>query len=586
MARTEKRLSMVMGLNTNAIGAALCILLLSSISVFAAVYHSDGSAASVQALHNRALNGDTITLPPGTFAWSRPVTISKAIKLEGAGSGRIIGNTKSSVTVGTGQKTFTTTRSGLPIAAGQTLRIAKMPHPPGGGGSESSAPARGTYVEGTVTSYSGTTLMMNITSAVGSGTWPFWWIATQPSTTIVDSYRGNGNSNDVMLKIQQTLSGNAEISGIRFLASANKSSFIGIFASTYIMPKTLIHDCWFENDGGGVDAIFAASNQGLVCNCSFDDTFSQASSGLTVKWEFGAGDVSWSTNSTMGMGDADGATNFYVEDCDFHAYLNALDTDSNSRLVWRHNLMDNSGMASHGADTSPIGMRHLEIYDNELIFDDFGDCDGSVTQPLNWFFWIRGGTGVITDNILPAISSCAWGNKGNILFSVLNTRRKSGGYPCWTTYPAPHQVGQGYGSGAVFHSHYSGANYGKLDYYTFLEPVYIWNNSGTGGNRVGLNAESADPCGNHQLLINYIQAGRDYKLEPKPGYVKYTYPHPLRTALTQSPLTSAAILKTTPIAPHKLQKYWKKTKVIGSKKTTTKRKLGHVAAENSPEPDE
>jgi hypothetical protein len=53
----------------------------------AAVYQSDGSAASVQGLHNWALNGDTITLPAGTFTWSTPVTISKAITLQGQGIG-------------------------------------------------------------------------------------------------------------------------------------------------------------------------------------------------------------------------------------------------------------------------------------------------------------------------------------------------------------------------------------------------------------------------------------------------------------------------------------------------------------------
>jgi len=288
----------------------------------------------------------------------------------------------------------------------------------------------------------------------------------------------------------------------------------------------------------------------------------------------------------MGASDTNGAANFYVEDCDFHAILSSTDFDGDSRVVFRHNVLDNAALGSHGADTSPIGLRHVEIYDNELIFDNFGDCDGSVTLGLNWFFWMRGGTGVITDNILPAISSCAWGSKGNILFSVLNIRRNSGGYPCWATYPAPHQVGQGYGPEAAFHSHYSGANYGKLDYYTYLEPVYIWHNSGNGGNQVSLNAESTDPCGNNQLLTNYIQAGRDYKLEPKPGYVKFTYPHPLRTALTQSPPTSTDTSSTTAVVPNKLQKFWKKTKVIESKKTTTKRKLGHNAAENSPEPDE
>jgi hypothetical protein len=56
----------------------------------ATVYQSDGSAASVQGLHNWALNGDTITLPAGTFTWSTPVTISKAITLQGSGIGRTV----------------------------------------------------------------------------------------------------------------------------------------------------------------------------------------------------------------------------------------------------------------------------------------------------------------------------------------------------------------------------------------------------------------------------------------------------------------------------------------------------------------
>jgi len=540
------------------LGDVLLILISSGVSAFATVYHSDGSAASVQALHNKALNGDTITLPPGTLTWSRPVRISKAIKLQGAGSGRIIGNSKSSVTVGTGSKTFTTTRSGLSITAGQILRIAKMPHPPGGGGSESNPPARGTYMEGTVTSYSGTTLVMNVTTTQGSGTWTFWWIATQSSTTILNNFNnGAGNKNDAtpLIQIQQNQAGNTEIEGIHFETKPTSSStMIGLRTNAYIVPKTLIHDCWFSiGNGSGSAAIFAATNQGLVWNCSFDDTFSQVALGLQFKWEDSIGRSSWLTNSTMGAADTNGATNFYVEACDFHAILNATDFDSAARVVFRHNILDNSGMGSHGADTGPIGMRQVEIYDNELIFDNFGDCDGSVTLPVPWFFWMRGGTGVITDNILPAISSCAWGNKGNILFSVLNTRRNSGPYCCWKNYPAPHQIGQGYGSSAVFHEYTPTNCWGQgenFSYYTFSEPVYIWNNRGTARNQVSLNAESADPCGNNQLLTNYVQAGREYKLEAKPGYVKYTYPHPLRS----SPSPSQPIPSATLSYPHNLHK--------------------------------
>ncbi|HEY1581367.1 MAG TPA: hypothetical protein VGF82_30225, partial [Terracidiphilus sp.] len=54
----------------------------------ATVYHSDGSAINVQFIHDTlAQNGDTITLPPGTFTWATGVTISKIITLQGQGTG-------------------------------------------------------------------------------------------------------------------------------------------------------------------------------------------------------------------------------------------------------------------------------------------------------------------------------------------------------------------------------------------------------------------------------------------------------------------------------------------------------------------
>jgi len=57
----------------------------------ATVYHSNGTAESVQFFHdNQAQNGDTITLPAGIFAWTTGVVISKAITLQGAGVGSTI----------------------------------------------------------------------------------------------------------------------------------------------------------------------------------------------------------------------------------------------------------------------------------------------------------------------------------------------------------------------------------------------------------------------------------------------------------------------------------------------------------------
>jgi hypothetical protein len=70
--------------------SAIVILICSRFPAFATVYQSDGSAASVQGLQNAALNGDTITLPAGTFIWTTGVNITKAITLQGTGVGETI----------------------------------------------------------------------------------------------------------------------------------------------------------------------------------------------------------------------------------------------------------------------------------------------------------------------------------------------------------------------------------------------------------------------------------------------------------------------------------------------------------------
>jgi hypothetical protein len=67
--------------------SAIVVLLWNGVSALATVYQSDGSAASVQGLQNAALNGDTITLPAGTFTWSTSVNLTKAVTLQGAGVG-------------------------------------------------------------------------------------------------------------------------------------------------------------------------------------------------------------------------------------------------------------------------------------------------------------------------------------------------------------------------------------------------------------------------------------------------------------------------------------------------------------------
>src|SRR5947208_9690545 len=68
--------------------SAIVILTWSGFSTLGAVYNSDGTATSVQYLHdNLAHDGDTITLPAGAFTWTTGVRLAKGITLQGAGVG-------------------------------------------------------------------------------------------------------------------------------------------------------------------------------------------------------------------------------------------------------------------------------------------------------------------------------------------------------------------------------------------------------------------------------------------------------------------------------------------------------------------
>src|SRR5262245_63446843 len=50
----------------------------------ATVYQSDGSDANVQAIHDtNAQDGDTITLPAGTFIWISGVSLTKGVTVSG-----------------------------------------------------------------------------------------------------------------------------------------------------------------------------------------------------------------------------------------------------------------------------------------------------------------------------------------------------------------------------------------------------------------------------------------------------------------------------------------------------------------------
>src|SRR5438552_16154988 len=65
--------------------SAIFILIWNGLPALATVYDSDGSSINVQYIHDfQATDGDTITIPAGTFTWTTGVFFSKGITLQGA----------------------------------------------------------------------------------------------------------------------------------------------------------------------------------------------------------------------------------------------------------------------------------------------------------------------------------------------------------------------------------------------------------------------------------------------------------------------------------------------------------------------
>jgi cell division septation protein DedD len=71
--------------------SAIVIVTWSGFSALATVYNSNGSSTNLQYIHDTlAHDGDTITLPAGTFSWSTQVIMTKGITLQGAGSDQTV----------------------------------------------------------------------------------------------------------------------------------------------------------------------------------------------------------------------------------------------------------------------------------------------------------------------------------------------------------------------------------------------------------------------------------------------------------------------------------------------------------------
>ena len=293
------------------------------------------------------------------------------------------------------------------------------------------------------------------------------------------------------------------LSGFAFSKSGGgNSARILVVNGAWDGAPPLIFDNTFTLNGAG--AIRYQTNGGVIYGNTFTGTWDESA----ILHKNDADRESWVTADTFGVRDTTGTRNLYVEDNVFNNMPNqATDFDDGSRVVFRRNTLNQSSFNSHGWATSPVGIRHFEIYDNTFRYSDT-----SVNQ--SWHIWIRGGTGVIHGNQIANLVGQMWGDKQEIHFTIRGAEDARPQGSCGNvSYPVPRQLGQ---------SH-NGTRY-------VTDPIYMWGNSGTQAVSTGWNW--GNPCG--LSFSNFWQAGRDYVFgSPKPGYSPFVYPHPLRAGVVR-----------------------------------------------------
>jgi hypothetical protein len=231
---------------------------------------------------------------------------------------------------------------------------------------------------------------------------------------------------------------------------------------------------------------------GVVDNCEFIDMFYTNPGRMSLGYGVAVhGDpADWSLH--LGGPEA-----VFVEDNYFERCRHCIASNGGSRYVFRHNTVQDNyypfqAVDAHGQGVHPRGSRSYEIYDNTIrggIDYRTGKVHGT------WPIGIRGGDGVIFGNRIDGV----W--RAVLLVVEGGIRGK--------TYPAPDQT----------------------------TDLWLWDNTLNGEpiTRVwaGLNNEQTA----------FFQEGRDYHFGPKPGYVPYTYPHPLRTPEPPEPGTNGPLVK-------------------------------------------
>lgn len=394
----------------------------------------------------------------------------------------------------------------------------------------------------------------------------------------------------------------ALFSGFTLSCSANSTSAV---IMTIRGLNNVVHDCRFEGTVTKVVGIIASGGTGnphptgVVYNCYFSGCRFDVQGDLASSTTQGFGRRIWADLDSVV---AFGSSNFiFFEDCTFDLPVgwtgNINDSEYGGHYVVRYSTMKNGGTFCHGiTSNSERGARMTEVYHNTYIHEvghaapqdppirlrggsaviwgntitgtwsTVSNADVMLDNELQRFgdnigdgnTAVPNGTGTHTGSSNVAVLTDAtksWTTNAFVGWTVYNltdgslgtitantattvTATLSGGtendwdfgdsYKVTNGYPLRDQIGRGLDA-----SFWVWDAAGPVQ---ASQPVYIWDNNHEGG---AITLSIANNSG------GWIQADRDYfNNTAMPGYVPYTYPHPLRNDSVAPVITSNPVSQT------------------------------------------
>jgi len=556
----------------------------------ATVYDSDGSVASVQALHAAAHEGDTITLPAGTFSWTSRLDIKKGITIKGATTIKDAGTNNPTIDDATTiQDDTRRTGSGrgiinVAIRSNQSFRLTGITFSPG----SSTAVAIGDGAIHLLSHDSAPCTSMRIDHChfnslyQGKIIWVSGWVYgvadhnvfdfrrfTYPFHIWHDTWGGASQMNGNGSWADYPWYGTGKFFFMEDNTVRSNTRVPSSFVDTFHGGRWVARHNYLKNSIPAGHGTEGGSARGQRASEFYDNVVN-----MTVSWVGGgqrSGTSLWHDNLFIGVEPSHDSHcnlgNFRETSARPHPVWGIADGTS----VWDQNDTEGNGtyveghpphLFDSGTDTSSIDSQGV-IHDstkswtpNQWVGYSIKNTNRASASSGLGSFVISNTSDTITYHYYAAADA-----KTHLIFNAGDT------YEINRVLTMMDQNGRGKGDQVTGHPQPTNRPAGRpLWTHEALEPCYSWNNIHSPNNRVyGFHTNPAQPT--TKLGLDYFNLGAHFAWDTTPSEVSstytaalngvdykatYLYPHPLVTGGGSSSPTPSNTALPTP--PHKKQK--------------------------------